>query len=193
MKGKVKRLIATLAFCCLFISGYSQAAKLFKTYDDYVKDNFEKFDEVSFKKGTVIFKSPSKEVKYNADEIWGFIYDNLVFRTNDSKLYMVNTSKTGKIILYLDGDVQLLVKNGKTVYYVDPAEVYTTYISSGLTGKIFITGFNPMNSKPPKKYKQGYEDFQEKHPEHKKFYDCVGDTRKLQEVMTCLTAYNKAG
>ncbi len=178
-------LVLCLLFSCLFGHGQIQ---VFKSYNDYLDKKFESFDDVNYSNSSLTFQSSDNKTKYKYDEIWGFTFDKYLYRTNKNDLYQVLTF--GKIVSYTNGEVSLKLRKGKTVFYTVPSEVATTWISSGLNNDIYLTGFNPYNSKPPKKYRSSFEKFQSDYPEHQKFYNCIDGSNNSQKLQQCLSDYN---
>ena len=177
--------LSCLLSFCLNVRGQIH---LFKSYDDYNKQKFESYDDVDYSSSSLTFKNSDTQIKFKYEEIWGFTFDKYLYRSNKSNLYQVITF--GKIVSYSDGKISLKLRKGKTVFYRNPSEVATTWLSSGLNNDIYITGFNFLNSKPPSRYKSSFKKFQSDYPEYQKFYDCVEGSNHSDKLEQCLSEYN---
>jgi len=189
----MKKMILTSAvmLACLAISAQ---VKLYKTYEDFVNERAETFDNeyIGWKESTfgmaIKFKNDEGQlVKYKIKDFWGFVYKDHLFRSVGSELAMLQD--TGKIYYYMNGfaALDLISRPEQHSGYFAAGETYCFTSADSVNADIYRMPISPID-------KRDYKALKKDHPEFNELFDCIRLTRSVQLnyqiIRRCVKEFN---
>ena len=183
------RLLLLLSLCLLpFIS--QAEVIVFETFQDFVDQKGTTYDDYhgySHAMGAVkiILKDNGKKVKIKCRDIWGFVYNDALFRTDHVHDQPVRLLSFGKICYYENGIAHLnMLKNDSESGSFSIG--YYCYVSATIDGTLV-----PMPSTLLSDARKKIKKFKEANPQYKDLFDCIEKNYNYQNVRPCVEEFEK--
>lgn len=163
---------------------------IYKSYDSYKKDIGERYDDYKsyyHTNGNVKLKflKDGKKVKINCKDIWGFKYNDVLFRIDKRHTQPTRVISVGKICYYENGvaHLQMMKKNTTEGNF---SVGYYCYVSKNLNSEL-IPMPGSLISDARKKIKR----FKAANSQYKKLFDCIEKNYHYKNVRPCVEAFEK--
>ena len=184
MNTKIKVL---LILSILFISlKVSADVVVYRTYEDFQNEDGEEYDDYrsyihTMGSYTIIFMNNGKKVKIRCRDMWGFTYDDVLFRMDGNLATRVVS--IGTICYYENGTANLdMIKYKKKTG--EFAYGHFCYISKTLDSKLIpmpavLAGKSEIN------------EFKKQHPECDTLFKCLDNNYHYTKVRPCVEEFEE--
>lgn len=160
-----------------------QAASI-TVYDNYGQylthkgTKYEVLKEVApaLGKYRLVVRKSGQFVKIKCEDIWGFTYDDGLYRTLKNGQYVKLVSQ-GKLFYFENGEAYLSDGEFMKGHY--------NYLSKTLDGDLIPMPTPDSNASVSK----GYEKFKQDYPEYEKFYQCFDKNHDLETCRDCIDRF----
>jgi len=185
----MKLLLLILAFLVISYSSFSQTG-LFRTYEDYQNNNIEKVNSmshVSYSGGRyrMHYKdSTGKKDKLKYSDVWGFMYEGHLFRSETRAEGFVRVITQGKLIYYENAyfHLEALVEKKSIIQLssMTSSSIMMSYISTDLNSEIVIIPSLSIGV-----YQKAWKRFIKDNPKADDFFSCVGKKTNYFNLRSC--------
>ena len=182
----------TIFFLFTFLISLAAHAEvvIYKTYQVYKDDKGEKYDDYhgfQHTKGNVIlsFLKDDKKTKIACKDMWGFKYNDILFRTDVKNNQPVRVVVVGKICYYENGIAHLgMIRDKKDEGSFTIGNF--CYLSKDLNSELL-----PMPKAMIMESKKEVNKFKAGNPQYKELFDCIEKNYTYQHVRTCVDEFEE--
>lgn len=181
----MKQIITIFFLAFLFLPSSTYAGiTIYETYEDYQADKGEKYDSYHNHltiAGSVrlILKKGGKKMKVNCKNIWGFKYDDALFRVDSKFNQPTKVVHEGDLIYYENGLAHLDMIKQKTEF-VALQVGYFSYFSKDINSELVPVPAQGQNG--GKRWKK----FKGENGKFRKLFNCVDESPIYYSIRECV-------
>lgn len=179
---------AILLFILVTFVGNAQVT-VYKSYEDFQNKKGENYDDYhgfmhSAGNVKLTFKKEGKKNKIHCKEMWGFQYNEALFRI-DNNNQPARVISVGKIIYYENGIAHLsMIRDNKESG--DFSIGYYCYVSKNINSELI-----PMPASLISDARKKIKKFKAENSEYKELFDCIENNYSYYNVRPCVEEFEK--
>lgn len=183
------RILFAILICCASLAADAQNA-IFRTYKEYVDGAglpVQGVIDVVPRMGrfVVTYKKDGKEQRISCKKVWGFRYNNILFRIEPEGDLPVRLMSHGAVYYWENGFAHLHMQHDTT-----EASGFeygrAAYLSKDVQGEIVPASFKTDDTR------SASAKFRDAYPAYGSMLDCIGEGTELDRVRQCVVEYEVA-
>jgi len=188
----MKKINSTLILFLILMSLFSNAqVTVFRTFEDFQNEEGEMYDDYHsylHKMGAVTLKfiNDKNKVKIHCDDMWGFIYKDVLFRIDKRTSQPTRVINSGKIIYYENGIAHLgMIRDNTTKGSFSIG--YYCYLSKDINSEMV-----PFPTTLISDARKKINNFKLDNPEYNELFDCIEKNYNYQNVRICTVKFEES-
>lgn len=133
----------------------------------------------------LIFKKDGEKIKIHCNDMWGFIYEDALFRVDKKLNQPTRAISVGKIIYYENGLAHLgMIRDKEETAGFSIG--YFCYVSKKLNSDII-----PMPASLISDAYKKIKKFKKENPEYNELFDCIEKDYNYRKVRSCIIEFEE--